>query len=74
MMLVYYDDDYPDSGGIGIEICDDERKAKEYIRKRLAGRTIPAAEIGEHYRVFAVIEEMKIKPTAVATDIDLIRR
>ena len=38
--FVYYDDDYPDDGGIGIEECDSTSAATKFIEDRISADPI----------------------------------
>ena len=65
--FVYYEDDYPDNGGIGLEQFDSIGGAEAFIIQRM--KSGDKRELG-HYRVI-VGREWKICPVTVVTRFEI---
>lgn len=62
MIFVYFNDDWADSGGIGLEAFVSKDEAADYIAKRIKGSTRKPPPTIENY---VVIEGQKLTPRVV---------
>lgn len=52
--FVYYDDDYEDSGGVGLVICETEGDICAFVEQRIAQK--PTERTIDNYRVIRGVE------------------
>lgn len=69
MIFVYYDDDYPDAGGFGLEEFKDIDEAEIFIQDRI--RVNPTERKPENYTVIQGSKKtVRILSTAIAISIE----